>query len=62
MMNRKILAIILIGLALMLTGCPFLGSKHTRGHMRVWKRDFTEIYRFVDRHAWNYEWDDPSAY
>lgn len=31
-----------------------------RGYWYVLKRDATDIYRGVDRHFFNYDWDDPN--
>lgn len=29
------------------------------GYWYVWKRDATDLYRSVDRHFFNYDWEDP---
>jgi len=34
-------------------------GKNLRGYWYVLKRDSTDIYRGIDRHFFNYDWDDP---
>lgn len=35
-------------------------KNNLRGYWYVLKRDATDIYRGVDRHFFNYDWDDPN--
>ena len=35
-------------------------KNNLRGYWYVVKRDATDIYRGIDRHFFNYDWDDPS--
>jgi len=35
-------------------------KNNMRGYWYVLKRDATDIYRGVDRHFFNYDWDDPN--
>jgi hypothetical protein len=46
-----------------LTGCPYVVSaEHTRQHEKVMSKKFTEIHKFIDKHFWLYDWEDPYAY
>ena len=35
-------------------------KNHMRGYWYVLKRDGSDLYRSVDRHFFNYDWDDPA--
>lgn len=35
-------------------------GNHFKGYGSVIKRDSTNLYRSIDRHFFNYDWDDPS--
>ena len=34
-------------------------SDHFAGYWYILKRDGTDLYRSVDRHLFNYDWEDP---
>jgi hypothetical protein len=34
-------------------------GRNIRGYWYVLKRDSTDIYRGIDRHFFNYDWEDP---
>lgn len=63
-MKKKLLAFaVLAMLACCLMGCPYLfGSEHTEKHERVMYRHAVQIHKFLDKHFWLYDWDDPHAY
>jgi len=34
-------------------------GQNMRGYWYVFKRDMTDVYRGIDRHFFNYDWEDP---
>jgi hypothetical protein len=57
--------------ASVLTGCgsttgpreAYTGTwwkRNLRGYWYVLQRDATDVYRGIDRHFFNYDWDDPN--
>jgi len=35
-------------------------KNNLRGYWYVLRRDATDVYRGIDRHFFNYDWDDPN--
>ncbi len=67
---RNLLCAVLAASSLAACGSTVAGDKQSytgtwwknnlRGYWYVLKRDATDIYRGVDRHFFNYDWDDPN--
>ena len=70
-MVNKILLIAIISLVL-LTGCIGYnhkwepswtdGFEHEKRHFRAWWQDMGSIHKFVDRHLFNLDEEDPTRY
>ncbi len=63
-MARRLRALLLIAfIAVPFTGCRtdsvYWWGGHARGYYQVFKRDAEHVYRSIDRHFFNYDWDDP---
>jgi len=59
-MKKIFLVFLLLLTAFMAMGCPFLmSSDHTRAHAKAMNHNMIEIHKFMDRHFWMYDWQDP---
>lgn len=66
-MRRKILGVIAVcAFAGLCTGCMGLSKKeferNMHGKINATKGGMRNISRFIDRHLFNYTWDDPYAH
>ena len=60
MKKTLITALLLIAVAFLAAGCPFIiSSEHTRAHAKAMNYHLIEMHKFVDRHFWLYDWEDP---
>jgi hypothetical protein len=48
--------------AVALSGCFTLDEIHNRNHLRSIESDWNAIHETIDRHFFNYDWDDPDDY
>ncbi len=55
---RKLFIILLISVFGFCIGCG-TSPEHRRAHRTAIQKKFHEIHRSIDRHVWNYDWDDP---
>ncbi|MFH1231846.1 MAG: hypothetical protein V1709_10160 [Planctomycetota bacterium] len=70
-MLKKILLLVVVSLVA-LTGCIGYNTKwepswtngfeHEKTHFRVLWQDMADVHRFIDRHLFNLDEDDPSRY
>ena len=62
-MRRKVarLAVIVVGL-FMLTGCSTLDfwKEDAQGHYYKVRSQLNSMHQFIDRHFFDYNWDDPT--
>lgn len=59
-MKKIYIFLLLVSSAFIFVGCPFHGSpEHRRAHRKAIHNDYVEIHKFIDRHFWNYDWDNP---
>ncbi len=59
-MKKLFLILVLIALAFTIIGCPFwVSPEHSQAHAKAIDIHGTEIHKFVDRHFWLYDWEDP---
>jgi len=61
-MRRKLAALALLAaVALLAPGCTFRQwADDVVNHGKVILRDLNDIHRSVDRHFFNYDWNDPT--
>lgn len=59
-MLKKVIALsLLAGLTLMTVSCFTPEDRHNRSHLRSFEGDWARIHETLDRHFFNYDWDDP---
>ena len=46
---------------LAMAGCTY-DSDHNRAHWRAFKQDVHDMHRFIDRHFFDYDEEDPDRY
>ncbi len=41
------------------SGCTF-DSRHNQAHLESFKRDMHESHKFIDKHFFHFDWEDPA--
>ncbi|NUM34820.1 MAG: hypothetical protein HUU50_09760 [Candidatus Brocadiae bacterium] len=59
-MKKFLLVLLLVLTVFMAMGCPFIvNSGHTKAHAKAMNYNVIQIHKFMDRHFWLYDWEDP---
>ncbi|MBI4615513.1 MAG: hypothetical protein HY720_17985 [Planctomycetes bacterium] len=61
-MARKFAWMLVAAMVVLVSGCFTLNARHNRNHLKATSNDFTRLHADVDRHFWNYDWEDPHDY
>lgn len=62
-MSKKVFALgAMVAILVLTTGCFTLDEIHNRNHLRSFESDWASIHETIDRHFFNYDWDDPDDY
>ncbi len=62
-MSKKAFAFsALLATLVLASGCFTLTEVHNRNHLRSFEKDWDSIHETIDRHFFNYDWDDPDDY
>jgi hypothetical protein len=60
MLKKIVLLLCLVGLGA-LAGCTY-SMEHNRKHWNAYRQDVNGMHKFIDKHFFNYDDDDPSRY
>ena len=60
--KRVSMAFALVAVLVLTSGCFTLNEVHNRNHLRSFEADWNAIHETIDRHFFNYDWDDPDDY
>lgn len=61
-MLKKVAAFAMLVTLVASVGCFTTNDRHNRNHLRSLEGDFDAIHSTIDRHFFNYDWDDPTDY
>ncbi len=62
-MLKKVFAFsMMVALLVGTVGCFTTNDRHNRNHLRSFEGDADSIHATIDRHFFNYDWDDPTDY